>query len=109
MPVWKQAAAAIAGIAQRAGGGEEVWPVIFGELAPASRGEYSGSERAVPSWSSSLKKKSVQHDDWQEEEKTWRNSGYRESRLSLRMEGLPSGMEQLVVVSEPHYVVQQRF
>jgi hypothetical protein len=36
MPVWKPAVAAVAGIAQRAGGGEEVWPVIFSELAPVS-------------------------------------------------------------------------
>jgi len=96
MPVWKPAAAAVAGIAQRTGGGEEVWPVIFSELAPVSRGECSSG---VPSWSNSLQKKKVEYDKWKEEEKTWRNPGYGESRRLLRLEGLPSGVQQLVEVS----------
>lgn len=99
MPVWKPAAAAVAGVAQRTGGGEEVWPVLFSELAPASRGECSPSEVAIPSWSSSIQKKTVEDDKWKEEEKTWRNPGYGESRRLLRSEGLPSGVKQLVDVS----------
>lgn len=99
MPVWKPAAAAVAGIAQRTGGGEEVWPVIFSELAPASRGECGRGEVAIPSWSSSLQNKTVEDDKWKEEEKTWRNPGYVESRRLLRLEGLPSGVKRLVDVS----------
>jgi hypothetical protein len=100
MPVWKPAAAAVASIAQRAGGGEEVWPVIFSELAPVSRGEYSSSEVAVPSWPNSVQEENVQDGKWQEE-KTWRNPGYMESRRLLQMRGLPSGVRQLVDVSGP--------
>ena len=100
MPVWKPTAAAIAGIVQR-GGGEEVWPVLFGQLASASRGECTSGEVAAPSWSNSLQQKNVHDDKWQEEEKTWHNPGYRESHRSLRMRGLPSGVKQLVHVSGP--------
>ena len=98
MPVWKPAAAAVAGIAQMTGGGEEVWPVIFSELGPVSRGECSSGEVAVPSWSNSLQKKNVEDDKWKEE-KTWRNLGYEGSCRLLRLEGLPSGVKQLVEVS----------
>ena len=101
MPIWKPAAVALAGIAQRAGGGEEVWSVIYGELAPVSRGECSSSEIAIPSWSNSPQQENVQDDKWQEEEKTWRNPGYRESRRLLRIKGLPSGLKELIGVSEP--------
>lgn len=104
MPIWKPAATAVAGIVQRAGGGEEVWPVIFSELAPVSRGEYSSSEVVVPSWSNSLQQGNVHDETWQEEEKTWRNPGYKESHLSLQTGGLPSGLKQLVEVSAPRYV-----
>ena len=108
MPIWKPAATAVAGIAQRAGGGEEVWPVIFSELAPVSRGESNSSEVVVPSWFNLLQQGNVPDEKQQEEEKTWRNPGYRESYLSLQMGGLPSGLKQLVQVSAPRYACLSR-
>jgi len=108
MPVWKPAAAAVVGIAQRPGGGEEVWPVIFSELAPVSRGECSSNEVVVPSWSNSLQQGYVHDEKLQDEEKTWRNPGYRESHISLQMGGLPSGLKRLVEVSAPWYVCLSR-
>ena len=109
MPIWKPAATAIAAIAQRAGGGEEVWPVIFSELAPFSQGECSSYEVFVPSWSNSLQQGNFHDEKWQEEEKTWRNPGYRESHLSLQMKGLPSGLKELVGVSAPWNACLSRY
>jgi hypothetical protein len=94
MPLWKATAQALVVLFERCG--EQIWPIFKAEID----GIFNESmvNTGSPSW---LLNRSNSDRSYQEDEKTWRNPGLRETLGAL--DGLGRGMLDLVQVCRSEF------
>ncbi|KAG9052076.1 U3 snoRNP protein [Serendipita sp. 407] len=89
MPVWKAAAQAVVALVERSG--EDVWPIVIEEL----RSLFDSSTQPVaPGWSVDIETEQF----IQEDEKTWRNAGLRETLMAINAASAESALSSLTQV-----------
>ncbi|KAG8869452.1 U3 snoRNP protein [Serendipita sp. 405] len=93
MPVWKAAAQAVVALVERSG--EDVWPIVIEEL----RSLFDSSTQPVaPGWSVDIETEQF----IQEDEKTWRNAGLRETLMAINAASAESALSSLTQAQVTH-------